>query len=184
MKRIFLAINIIPQNSFIRHIRSLQNYTTKDKIKWVDTDNVHLTLRFFGATAESDIPRIIDAVHAATQNINSFSLQLKNTGLFGSRYNPRVIWMGTEPCDKLMQLHTQLVYELTKAGFPSDQQNFVPHITLGRINRLSHKPTFQQIIANHALCDIQVQKVQSIYLYESILLRNGPQYNIEHIFNL
>lgn len=61
-------------------------------------------------------------------------------------------------------------------GFERDRQNFVPHLTLGRIHRLSDKKAFSALVANIPQMIYQNGLVEEIILYESILLREGPRY--------
>jgi len=62
-----------------------------------------------------------------------------------------------------------------------DRQNFVPHLTLGRIREIKDKKYFQQLMGRFHEVEIQQQHVNGFNLYESQLLREGPAYTvIEH----
>ena len=69
-------------------------------------------------------------------------------------------------------------------GFERDRQNFVPHLTIGRIKNVDDKKFFNQIIEKYATADIQKGNVTEIYLYESILRKEGPIYNVVKSFKL
>jgi 2'-5' RNA ligase len=137
---------------------------------------MHLTLKFFGETDEKQIPAIINAVQAATAKTKPFTLKIADTGIFGSRYDPRVVWFGIQKHPELELLAQNLFASLEQCGWEPDRQNFVPHLTIGRIKELKDKPLFQKIIGKYNTLEVQEENVSEITLYESILRREGPLY--------
>lgn len=176
MKRLFLAIKIKPEEKLLSLFNSFTSGFANDKIKWVNIHNLHITLKFFGETEENKIT-VIDNVILNTINLHQdFEFEISECGVFGSSYQPKVIWLGIKNTDKLKQLTLNLLSEFEKAGFLSDRQNFVPHLTLGRINDVADKKLFFEKIRKLNITDIQKVNVNEIILYESILKREGPQY--------
>ena len=176
MKRLFAAIKIIPSPNFVSIVRSLTSELRHERIKWVEMHNMHLTLKFFGETEEPRIPAINQALSAATANAASFTLCINRTGIFGSRYDPRVIWFGIDPEPGLQKLAENVIGNLRQAGWEPDRQNFVPHLTIGRIKEIIDKPLFQEVIGHYRDASMQEQPVHELVLYESILKREGPEY--------
>jgi RNA 2',3'-cyclic 3'-phosphodiesterase len=176
MKRLFAAIKIHPSARFISIFNEISSSLSHERIKWVDPENIHLTLKFFGETDENKIPGIKQAIKSAVENSNPFVINIANTGIFGSRYDPKVIWFGIEKHNELEILTKNIFTELEKCGYEADRQNFVPHLTIGRIKQLKDKQLFQQILGNFNTVEIQEEKVTEIILYESILRREGPLY--------
>ncbi|HNX44183.1 MAG TPA: RNA 2',3'-cyclic phosphodiesterase [Bacteroidales bacterium] len=176
MKRLFAAIKINPSAGFTATVNSLVSELRYERIKWVETGNMHLTLKFFGETEEKRIPAINAALKAAASKTPAFTLRIGRTGIFGSRYDPRVIWFGIDPEPTLQQLAADVFAELEKAGWEPDRQNFVPHLTIGRIKELKDRLLFQDVIQKYRETFIQEQPVYEVILYESILQREGPQY--------
>ena len=176
MKRLFAAIKIYPEEDLLRVCYRLRQLLKHDKIRWVEASNLHLTLKFFGETPEAKIETINKALATSASEIKSFELTICKTGIFGSSYNPRVIWVGFEEEKLLKNLGNKILSRLNDAGFPSDRQNFVPHLTIGRIKQIQQKHLFQKEI--NAVKDIQLQKfkVSEFGLYESILKPSGPEY--------
>jgi 2'-5' RNA ligase len=75
--------------------------------------------------------------------------------------------------------------KLEIVGFENDRQNFVPHLTVGRIKKeLIHKRSFQQKIDPFNSQFIQDVKVNEVILYESILKPTGPVYKVVNCFKL
>jgi len=184
MKRLFAAIKIHPSERYKKTFNEITSSLSHDRIKWVEPENMHLTLKFFGETDEKLIPDIRKAIETAAAKSKPFTLKIKNTGIFGSRYEPKVIWFGIEKHDELQYLERNLLGELEKLGWERDRQNFVPHLTIGRIKELKDKALFQHIISKYQALEIQEENVTEIILYESILRREGPLYHPMFSVNL
>jgi RNA 2',3'-cyclic 3'-phosphodiesterase len=176
MKRLFAAIKIHPSHSYVSLFDDLTSSLRHERIKWVEPANMHLTLKFFGETDEKQIPLIKLAIERAVLSIEPFILQISNIGIFGSRYDPKIIWFGIKKHPELDLLAKNIFTELNKQGWEPDRQNFVPHLTIGRIKEIKDKQLFQQIIGKYAAVDIQEENVNEITLYESVLRREGPLY--------
>ena len=176
MKRLFAAIEIHPSPQYLSLFNEITSSLQHERIKWVEPENMHLTLKFFGETDESKIPAICQALESATVQSKPFILKIANTGIFGSRYNPKIIWFGIEKHNELESLAQNIFNELAKCGWEADRQNFVPHLTIGRIKELKDKPLFQKIVSKYNTVEIQEENVTEIILYESILRRDGPLY--------
>ncbi len=176
MKRLFAAIKIHPSARYISLFNEISSSLQHERIKWVEPENMHLTLKFIGETDEKQIPSIRQALAKAVAKSKPFVMKIANTGIFGSRYDPKVIWFGIEKQPDLDVLAKNIFGELEKYGWEEDRQNFIPHLTIGRIRELKDKPLFQQIIGRYNTIDIQEENVSEIILYESILRREGPLY--------
>jgi 2'-5' RNA ligase len=176
MKRLFVAVHIKPDPALITLVDSLKSGLRHDKINWVNTAQLHLTLKFIGETNES-VVTFASAMKAAIVGMQSFNLHFDKLGIFGSSYDPRVIWIGSQqPNITLNTLGENVLNEMDAIGFTRDRQNFVPHLTLGRIREIIDKPHFQQIMKSQPPQVFQQTVVDKIILYESILRREGPLY--------
>jgi RNA 2',3'-cyclic 3'-phosphodiesterase len=184
MKRLFAAIKIQPSGEFVRILNLMKEELHYARIKWVETSNIHLTLKFFGETDEKLIPSIKNALQAAATQSESLIMKISRTGIFGSRYDPKVVWFGIDPDPKLGQLAANTPVELQRTGWEPDRQNFVPHLTIGRIKELKDKALFQQVIDRYREVYIQDQEVSELILFESILRKEGPLYVKLASFNL
>lgn len=176
MKRLFAAIKIHTSARYISLFNEISSSLRHERIKWVEPENMHLTLKFFGETDDAKIPSICQALKTAVAQSKPFTLKISNTGIFGSHYDPKIIWFGIEQQDELENLARNIFTELAKCGWEADRQNFVPHLTIGRIKELKDKPLFQKIIGKYNTVEIQEENVTEIILYESILRREGPLY--------
>src|SRR5512138_131071 len=132
-KRLFIAIKIVPDRGFLEDFRELKSMLRHESVKWVEEHNIHVTLKFLGETEEKKIPAIVDAVLQVAGKTRPFGFSLQGLGVFGSSYNPKVVWTGIEPYQHLVELMRQVHEALEPLGFPRDRQNLVPHLTLGRV---------------------------------------------------
>ena len=179
MKRLFLAIPIkTADNDFVPLLDGLKRQLAHEKrINWVHPQNIHLTLKFIGDTPNEDIPKIIEAVEEMLKNHKSFTMDFNRTGIFGSRYAPRVLWLGmNERPQELYDLEEDTLTVFDKLGYLRDRQNFVPHITLGRIKELCEKQYFQKIVSGIEQKSYIKQEVNEIILFQSILRPEGATY--------
>ena len=95
--------------------------------RWIDVENYHLTLRFIGDVdghLADEIAHGLDRVHRP-----SFDLLLSGVGAFGSR-KPHAIYAAARPSPELTALQAEIDRICTRAGAPSDQRKFVPHVSL------------------------------------------------------
>jgi RNA 2',3'-cyclic 3'-phosphodiesterase len=181
-KRLFLAIKFKAEESLIKTFGQLKSELRHERIKWTNLDHLHLTLKFFGETPVQDIDSIISAIEVISNNQGSFKLRLENLGIFGSSYQPKVIWAGISKTEELIKLEQDLMRKLEEIGFKNDRQNFIPHLTLSRIKHLSDKKLFQQIVDQHKQSFFQETKVDKIILFESVLGPKGAIHSVVHEF--
>ena len=177
MKRLFIALEFIPDNDFLTfHAQVCSVFTALDKVNLVRPDLIHITLNFLGNTEDHKVKPVIQGMQAAVKDISPFILIIGKPGVFGSRDRPRVLWLGVSNTEPLQQLHEQLQIEIKKIGFKPDHENFVPHLTLARINKIDSKRSFWNKIELLTQDFVQQIYVDKIVLYESILRGHAPIY--------
>jgi len=148
----------------------------KDKIKWVEEKNIHLTVKFLGEIQEDRIPELSAILRENASLAYVFTFRFTGLGIFGSSYNPRIIWAGIYPYDKLIHLMQTVQRSFVKAGFPAERQKPVPHLTLGRIKFVWDKVLFQKTLDSFKQLESAPITAGEIVLFESILRPSGPAY--------
>jgi 2'-5' RNA ligase len=184
MKRIFAAIKIHPSENLISLIYQFKHELRNEHIKWVEPQNIHITLKFFGETEEYKIKEITQQLDLLATRHNGFELYIKGAGVFGSTYNPRVIWFGINENPELQKLSTDVLNSMETIGWEKDRQNFIPHLTAGKIKFVDNKTKLKELVDKYKNLRIQEEKVEAIYLFESILKPQGPIYSVLETFNL
>jgi len=180
MKRLFVALHFQPHPALLQLLSDLQLKLSHERISWMNPSNIHLTLKFLGETDEKRLPEITHAINNSIFNQLPINILFDKTGIFGSRYDPRVIWLGSKDNNSSLQLlASRLLDNFDSIGFLRDRQNFVPHLTLGRIKGLNDKRYFQDVISNIPDKVYQETVATEIILFESILRKEGPLYLVQ-----
>jgi RNA 2',3'-cyclic 3'-phosphodiesterase len=180
--RAFIAIELPKEiKKELSVVQSKLNTPSKDYIKWVDPDGIHLTLKFLGKVAEDKVKDIIEAMTVSVQGIRPFNLSLKGLGVFPNANRTQVAWVGlTGELSQLSKLHKQLEAELEKLGFAVEKRRFSPHITLARLrNQASpiERQALGKLIGETGFISDKVIKVTAINLLKSQLTRSGAIYS-------
>ncbi len=184
MKRIFAAIKIQPSENLFALIYQLKHGLRNENIKWVEPHNIHITLKFFGETEESKINIITEQLKIVADRHQQFMLNVCGAGVFGSSYNPKVIWLGIKEEAELLSLCRDVLDSMDKLGWAKDRQNLVLHLTLGRIKHIQDKAKLKTAIEKYKDVDIMEVNTTEFYLYESILKPMGPTYHVLETFKL
>lgn len=177
MKRLFVAIRVEPDQKFTTTYAAFRQPLVLDHIKWVEPQNMHLTLKFLGKTPDEQLPQLHAALLEVASRHTDFDLNFTKTGIFGSSYHPRVIWLGDETSQPIRLLGEDLLNTLDLAGFARDRQNFVPHLTLGRIKKVNSKKHFQKTIDEFRTAFSLHVHPTNFILFQSILTPRGPEYH-------
>jgi 2'-5' RNA ligase len=135
--RTFIAIDVSP---FTRdRLRGLQEQLSPqtDGVRWVDVENLHLTLIFMGEVNEREIVRVCRATHDVCAAIAPFSFTLSGLGAFPNPRRPRtLIAKVSEGAEQMASLHAVLEPALLEiGGFRREERAFTPHVTVGRVHR-------------------------------------------------
>ncbi len=175
-KRIFIAIKLYPDEYFLEVLTQLRQDLENEKIRWVNKENLHLTLRFIGDCENEKIDLITNILQAIAENRKDFQLTVEGLGVFRSLSYPKVLWAGIKESEDLLNLKVEMDESLNEIGFDFTSESFSPHLTLGRMKRIKDRQLLKteiQAFKNEVLLN---QQVESVILFESILSREGPRY--------
>lgn len=155
-----------------------------EKIKWVEENNLHLTLRFLGETSQMQFQQVDLVLKKLVSEFNPFSFELQGTGFFGSRNQPKVLFISVLNAEILSQFADNLVKSISDSGFQTDEKPFAPHLTLGRIKQIQNSDQFLDLVQQYKNLSFQQVPVNEIIFYESILHSTGPVYRPMRIYKL
>jgi len=176
-QRTFIAIKIIPAEELLRRVYYLKSNLNSSLINWINSNQLHLTLRFVGQTPQDIIDDISSELAKELTLINNFEISLSGLSIFGSSHQPKVIYAKVEPNENLKEIAQIIDQILLNFNFTNDRQNFVPHITLGRIKKLDDRQYFQKVIDKKKNVFIQTSEVNQIIFYKSKLTQRGAIYH-------
>ena len=180
MKRLFIALKIKGKPEFLYNYEGVIEGLNSQKINWTKPENLHLTMKFLGKVENDKIPEIVNALKKI--EFNPYSISIENLGLFGSKYDPRVIWAKVNDEGETGLLAEKVISSLEKIGFSRDRQNFVPHLTLGRIKKVSDNKHFHNKFNAVKEVYFQEDRVEGFHLYQSILVQDEIQYRSVQYF--
>lgn len=177
--RSFLAI-LLPVELKKRIYQSLAPFRRLAlDMKWVEEENYHLTLKFFGDLTSGQIRMVKEVLPGLAAREAPFHLQCGGgVRLFPDRRRPRVLCLALEgDVDALHSFRAKAEHELVKAGLPGDSKKFHPHITLGRLRSLRNSQALLHLIQRNAVFPVQGWfAVQELFLMASQLTPQGPRY--------
>jgi RNA 2',3'-cyclic 3'-phosphodiesterase len=147
-------------------------------LRWINPKNIHLTLRFLGEIDPADLGTLKEAVEKSAAGTAPFELALSKAGFFGSKRNPRVIWLGLEEQPLLKNLARDLEDSLHQAGFGRADKPFRGHLTLARIKRPLREPPDWEAINRQLPAAWPEWRVTRVQVIKSTLTPSGPIYEI------
>jgi 2'-5' RNA ligase len=146
------------------------------KVKWVEPNNMHLTLKFLGETDPRILEPLKDSLTKSSTNFGKIDLALSGCGAFPNLRKPRVFWVGIiDDKKRLRPLADQVDSVVAEFGFEREQRPFSPHLTLGRVKDEGRLDLLTDTFGKASFSP-QAFTVESIYLIESHLKPTGPVY--------
>jgi 2'-5' RNA ligase len=183
MIRLFIALGI--KQSIKNYLAEIINeFKSKGgKIKWVEPDNMHLTLKFLGNTEYSLVDGIKVQLDSLKADLTPIKSDLCNLGGFPNLKKPKVIWIDLEKNrDQIIELAKRIDTSLAEIGFASESKLFKPHLTLGRIKKDDDLEKLTDYLTDYELKRKDLV-FDTISLIKSTLTNDGPIYKSLHTIN-
>ena len=140
--------------------------------RWVDDENLHMTLRFIG-DVEPDGATELDAalsdIHAP-----AFEMQLSEIGHFSNKSRLRALWVGVVSNPALNHVQGKVAAAAARAGFAPEGRKFTPHVTLARFR--GQRVNLADYLAANGAFSTAPFPVEHITLFESHLGHGGAHY--------
>jgi 2'-5' RNA ligase len=180
--RSFIAIELPGELKLeLTQLQARLKADNQPRIKWVNPNGMHLTLKFLGNIAPAMIDQITEAMTEAAQKVPPFTLDVQQLGAFPNLKRVQVVWLGLGgEIDKIKQLHQFIEANLARLGFAPEQRPLKPHLTLARVSNEAspdERQRFGELIASTKFETIQIIRVESINLIRSQLTREGAIYS-------
>ena len=173
--RLFVALSIptdVRENLalLIRELRGVDSNP-----KWINPDNLHVTLKFIGEVAPEKVMGISDAlaaVHAQQQVIGEF----RDVGFFPDARRPSVAWVGIQPPQMLSSLAAEVNRVLAPLGIRREEKPFVPHLTIARFKETRLSPALRAEIEKQKSRKFGTLSTGEFHLVESKRKSTGAEY--------
>jgi len=146
-------------------------------VKWTPADNIHITLHFLGDVDAARAGRLKDALGAALPQ-PALRAETTHLGAFPHGGPPKVVWLGLGPgANELKAVHRSLAPHVVSAGLPTEDREFSPHLTLGRVRDRDRQLTrgLRASLASMTCAPIE-WTVDHVTLFQSDLSGPSPRY--------
>ena len=174
--RAFFAVELngAVRAALAQAVESLRGEPWAAPVRWVRSENLHLTLRFLGDIEPEVVPALAESVRQHIAPIAPFELAVASIALFPDRRRPRAVAaeVGQNARATLEILARAVETGVVGQGLEPEERSFRAHITLGRIRgRLSARPGIDTPLSPAHLL------VRDVVLYRSELVPTGAVYS-------
>lgn len=175
--RTFIAINMTSEiKETLSKIQSELKKANAD-VKWVGHEGMHITLKFLGNVIIGQLESVYQMVLEATSNFNQFPLSLTSVGAFPNLSSPKVIWVGVDKGkEECIKLAKRIDDNLLRLGFPVEQKEIIPHLTLGRVKSQRDRNELAKLITKLKTNSFGQMEVSNIEVMGSQLTPKGAIY--------
>jgi 2'-5' RNA ligase len=149
-------------------------------VRYVDTENMHLTLKFLGDVPENDIPAVCRAAAEAAKTVEPFQIELRGAGAFPDVSRPRTLWIGAgEGEEEMVALQAAIDSSLANLRFPREGRKFHPHLTLGRVKRSGPGlAELSELLQKNHKFNARKAQIDEAIVFSSELTKSGPIYTV------
>lgn len=141
------------------------------EVHWVDSDSYHLTLCFLGDIKLGQVEQLERLTRDRLADTEPFQLVLNAVDYYPVSQRLALVAALSDGSDELMSLHRQMAAVATSAGIPHHEDDFRPHVTLGRL------PAENGFESPHQWPSLDLQSpVSSVVLYQSKPGEHGSIY--------
>jgi 2'-5' RNA ligase len=181
VQRAFIAIELPSQlqDALEKQTARLRHSLGDDLVRWISTQNMHLTLKFMGNITASHLEFIKQFITQTADSHSQFDLQISGIGSFPNSKRARILWAGIHAPAGLASLQKSLEAGAARLGYENEDRPFSPHLTLGRVRQNIDPAGLQKIrtmLDTIQLGHIGSARVDSIHLYKSELQTSGSVY--------
>jgi 2'-5' RNA ligase len=178
--RTFIAID--PGKAIRDRLVALQETLARSgtEVKWVERQNLHVTLLFLGEVNDTDVPGVCEVVAEGVAGHSPFAMTFQTVGCFPNPRRPRIVWAGVgQGAQEVCAVHDALEGPLMDLGcYRREERKYTPHITLGRVKSDPRTEPLAAALAKNAAWNGGEISVQEIHVMSSELTSDGPLYTI------
>ena len=177
--RCFISIEI-PEHAKSRVFHEFENLKTKNlfKGKFVEKENLHLTLKFLGKITNEELEEIKKRLKEI--KFEKFDCHVGKTGFFKNKSHIKVIWV--ELISKNLK-ELQKKINKTTLDFLTDNKKFNSHLTIARVKSIPDKSRLINEVKKIHFKKLGFE-INEFVLMKSELFPEGPKYKIIEKFKL
>jgi 2'-5' RNA ligase len=150
------------------------------EVKWVEPDNLHVTLLFLGEVSEREVAQVCQAVSDCCAKLKPFPVSVETVGCFPNPRRPRVVYAGIcTGAAELVALHDALEMPLLDLGcYRREERKYTPHITLGRVKGERSSDGLAAALLKQVNWQAGEIEVHEVLVLSSQLRPQGPVYAV------
>ena len=175
-KRCFISV---PISEEIR--RNIEKIYSLDDLKFVNINNLHITVLFLDLIDLETIEKIKDSINSI--EVEPFKIIAKGVNAF---LDNGIMFVDIEDSGGIEKIKNEIIDKIKKnTGINFDKEHkFYSHITFARKKKIIDKIIIKKFIEKYKDTDFGTMILDKIALNESILKKNGPEYKNIFIKNL
>ncbi len=179
--RLFIALDL--PESILNEITGIRKSIYNDEsIRWESKEKLHITLKFLGDVNDGLIPAFSQTLRALCAESDKIVLKYKSFGYFYRNRTPKILWLGFDYDDNLINLNNKINESFEQFGFEREKRKFKPHLTLLRIKGKEDRKKMDSFL-DYELPDRSFV-CPSVTLFKSDLTPAGSVYTAIEKFKL
>ncbi|MFO0968103.1 MAG: RNA 2',3'-cyclic phosphodiesterase [Gemmataceae bacterium] len=150
------------------------------EVKWVEPENLHITLLFLGEVDQRDLNDVCRAVQDAAGPLPSFPASIEKVGAFPNLRRPRTLWVGVGQGERaVIDVHDALERPLLELGcYRREERKYTPHVTLGRVKSEKGALELETALRKKESWQGGETTIGEVHVMSSELTRDGPIYTV------
>ena len=162
----------------LAEVRRLLGETGAD-LKFVEPENVHVTLRFLGEVEPGVVERIAEVLDGVS--FVPFDVELRGVGVFPSLRRINVVWVGiVKGVEELGKIFDLVEGGVVGLGLKQDRRGFSPHVTIARVRSGRGLEGLRRRVLELEGFGLGVVRADTLKLFRSVLTPRGPVYSVLH----
>jgi len=138
-------------------------------VRWERPEKIHITLRFLGDLEEDTVAGINDNLSKFIEQ-REIESELSGLGGFPDLRFPRILFIGLEENIEIENLKINVDKCLNSMGFPPEEREFIPHLTIGRVKQRIRLPRDIPPIKSPGFI------IRNVTVFRSVLKRSGSKH--------
>jgi len=144
------------------------------KAKFVETNNLHFTVTFFGEMSDEKLPDLKNKLDESVEGIDKFSVKIEELKVIPNEKYIRVIGLKVKDGEKIANLIKSV------ANSVGGKYYLEQKITLCRIKKIFGREELQNFIKMNKNIKIGEFRADAVSLVQSKLTKSGPIYENIH----
>ncbi|WP_400203403.1 RNA 2',3'-cyclic phosphodiesterase [Candidatus Methanomassiliicoccus intestinalis] len=174
--RAFISLNLLCDESISKVLADLNSIG----VKTVNSNQLHITLRFLGDIDKKHVDNISKAVEATADEFHRFDMKINKVGTFPRKDGSGIVWIGSDD-QTVIDISKKLDELLYSNGIDRENKPFKNHVTIARPK---HDIKDINEYLNSREYHFKEQSINSMFLMSSVLTPAGPIYTIEKEYPL